>query len=76
MSESGPKDDGNVIQVRIAFDMKTNTITLSSKAPAVLLFGILEQAKATVIQKQIEAQAALASMKIATPSPAEIAKVA
>jgi len=70
--EGNPQTADHIIQVRIAFDLSSNTITLTSTAPAVMLFGILEQAKVTIIQKQIEAQ--MAAKKIVAPTPAEVTK--
>jgi len=72
MSESNPKEDGNTIQVRIAFNMRTNTLTLTSMAPAVLLLGILEQAKATVIEKQIEVHFESKRQGLVAPTTPEV----
>jgi len=54
MSEKeNPQTDDDVLHVKIAFDMKTNALTLSSKCPTVMLLGVLESAKSIVIQNQI-----------------------
>jgi len=58
--KDNPQTD-SVIHVKIAFDMKTNQCTLSSKCPAVMLYGILETAKSMVMQNQFMAQVARAA---------------
>lgn len=51
--KANPQASDDVIQVRIAFDLKTNKLTLLSKANTTILLGILETAKMLVMEQQI-----------------------
>ena len=51
--KENPQTSDDVIQIKIAFDIKTNRLTMNSKAPTTLLLGILETAKMIIIQNQV-----------------------
>ena len=53
MSEKENPQTEDVIVIRIAYDMKTNALTMNAKCPTTMMLGILETAKMFVFRNQV-----------------------
>jgi len=58
------------VGISIVYNMKTNTISLNSKAPTVMLLGIMEQAKQAIMKQQVINEVMNEIVKAAGKAPA------
>lgn len=60
---------GTNIHIELDFDMATNQLTMKSKAPTVMILGILAQAQSMITQNQVlqRLQSAAARPQIVKP---------
>lgn len=45
--------ESDLIDVRLVYNLKTNTLSMKTSAPTVMLYGILEMAKSVIQERQI-----------------------